>query len=112
MELNEAIRKRRSIRSYQDRPVEEEKIEEILEAAHWAPSAGNLQSVEYIIVKDRETRERLAGAAFGQGQVSGAPVNIVVCCNLSKIAHYGGRGAELYSIQESGACIQNLMLTA
>lgn len=112
MGLEEAIRRRRSVRSYQDKPVEEEKIEKILEAAHWAPSAGNLQSVEYIIVKDRETKERLAEAAFGQGQVSEAPVNIVVCCNFSKVAHYGGRGEDLYSLQESGACIQNLMLTA
>lgn len=112
MELEEAIRKRRSVRSYQNRPVEEEKIERIMDSAHWAPSAGNLQSVEYIIVKDRETKERLAGAAFGQGHVSEAPVNIVVCCNFSKISHYGGRGKDLYSLQESGACIQNLMLTA
>jgi nitroreductase len=112
MELNEAIRKRRSIRSYQDKPVEEEKIEKILEAAHWAPSAGNLQSVEYIIVKDKETKERLSEASYGQAQPSEAPVNIVVCCNFPKIAHYGRRGVELYSLQESGACIQSLMLIA
>ena len=112
MELGEAIRNRRSIRSYQNRPVEDEKIEKILEAAHWAPSAGNLQSVEYIIVKDRETKERLSHASYGQAQPSEAPVNIVVCCNFSKISHYGGRGKDLYSLQESGACIQNLMITA
>ncbi len=112
MELEEAIRRRRSVRSYQDKPVEDEKIEKILEAAHWAPSAGNLQSVEYIVVKDRETKERLSHASYGQAQPSDAPVNIVVCCNFSKIAHYGGRGKDLYSLQESGACIQNLMLTA
>ncbi|MEE9323624.1 MAG: nitroreductase family protein [Candidatus Aenigmarchaeota archaeon] len=112
MELGEAIRNRRSIRSYQNRPVEDEKIEKIIEAAHWAPSAGNLQSVEYIIVKDKETKERLAEAALGQDHVREAPVNIVICCNFRKIAHYGRRGEELYSLQESGACVQNLMLTA
>ncbi|NIO22685.1 MAG: nitroreductase family protein [Candidatus Aenigmarchaeota archaeon] len=112
MELGEAIRNRRSIRSYTDRPVEDEKIEKILDAAHWAPSAGNLQSVEYIVVKDREIKNKLAEASYGQAQPSKAPVNIVVCVNYPKISHYGERGETLYSIQESGACIQNLMLTA
>jgi len=112
MELDEAIKNRRSIRAYQKMPVEEEKINKILEAAHWAPSAGNLQSVEYVVVKDRETKVKLAGASYGQEQVSEAPVDIVVCCNFSKISPYGTRGKELYSMQESGACIQNLMLAA
>ncbi len=112
MEVKEAIRNRRSIRSYSDKPVEEEKIAKVIDAARWAPSAGNLQSVEYIIVKDSETRERLASAAWGQDFVREAPVNIVVCCNFRKISHYGERGVELYAIQESGACVQNLMLTA
>jgi len=112
MELDEAIKNRRSIRAYQKRPVEEEKINRILEAARWAPSAGNLQSVEYVVIKDQGTRKRLSEAALGQEQVSEAPVDIVVCCNFSKISPYGTRGKELYSIQESGACIQNLMLAA
>jgi nitroreductase len=112
MEAEEAIRTRRSIRSYHAKPVEGEKIERILEAARWAPSAGNLQSVEYIVVKSPETRELLSKAALGQDHVREAAVDIVVCCNFSKISHYGSRGKELYSLQESGACIQNMMLVA
>lgn len=112
MELEEAILKRRSIRSYRDKSVEDEKIKKILDAARWAPSAGNLQSVEYIVVKDKGTRDRLSGASYGQAQPSRAPVNIVICCNSRKISHYGKRGEDLYTLQESGACIQNLMLMA
>ncbi len=112
MEVGEAIRNRRSVRAYLDKPVEEEKIVKILDAARWAPSAGNLQSVEYVVVKDSERKEKLASAAWGQGFVREAPVDIVVCCNFRKISHYGERGKELYAVQESGACIQNLMLTA
>jgi len=112
MELEEAIRNRRSIRAYKPKPVEEEKIERVLEAARWTPSAGNLQSVEYTVVKDSETRRKLSEASLGQDHVRDAPVDIVVCCNLPKISHYGPRGRELYSIQESGACIQNIMLAA
>lgn len=84
----------------------------MLEAARWAPSAGNLQSVEYVIVTDKKTREMLAEAALGQEHVREAPVSIVVCCNKSKISRYGKRGEEIYALQESGACIQNLMLAA
>ena len=112
MEIDEAIRNRRSIRSYQAKPVEAAKLERILEAARWAPSAGNLQSVEYIVVKSLGTRKLLSEAALGQEQITEAPVSIVVCCNFSKISHYGQRGKELYSLQESGACVQNLMLEA
>lgn len=112
MELEEAIRNRRSIRAYQDKLVEDEKIEKILDSARWAPSAGNLQSVEYIVVKDNKTKEILSHASYGQAQPSEAPVNIVVCVNFPKISHYGKRGDDLYSLQESGACVQNLMLTA
>jgi len=112
MELEEAIRKRRSVRRYLDKDVEDEKIQRILDAARWAPSAGNLQSVEYIVVKDKETKNKLSETSYGQAQSRDAPVNIVVCVNFRKISHYGERGVELYSIQESGACIQNLMLTA
>lgn len=112
MEIAEAIRNRRSIRSYHAKPVETAKLERVLEAARWAPSAGNLQSVEYIVVKNPGTRELLSKAALGQEQITEAPVSIVVCCNFSKISHYGQRGKELYSLQESGACVQNLMLEA
>lgn len=112
MELGEAIRNRRSIRTYKAKPVEEEKINKILEAARWAPSAGNLRSIEYVVVRDEKTRKKLADASYGQEHVSDAPANIVVCCNFSKISHYGSHGKYLYSIQESGACIQNLMLKA
>jgi nitroreductase len=112
MEVSEAIRGRRSIRSYHAKSVEGGKIERILEAARWAPSAGNLQSVEYIVVKSPVIKKLLSEAALGQEQITEAPVSIVVCCNFSKISHYGQRGRDLYSLQESGACIENLMLAA
>jgi len=112
MEVSQAIRNRRSIRSYNAKPVEDEKIERMLEAGRWAPSAGNQQSIEYVVVKDPKTRKQLSGAALGQEQLLEAPVSIVVCCNPSKISHYGQRGRELYSLQESGACVQNMMLEA
>lgn len=79
MEVMEAIRQRRSIRNYADRPVEEEKLNLILEAGRLAPSAANRQEWRYVVVKDNETRQRLMKAAKGQGFVGQAPVVIAAC---------------------------------
>ncbi|MCM8778363.1 MAG: nitroreductase family protein [Candidatus Omnitrophica bacterium] len=79
MELMEAIRRRRSIRSYLDKPVEEEKLKKVLEAGRLAPSAKNLQEWRYIIVRDKTTQEKLMSAAKGQRFVYEAPVVIVAC---------------------------------
>ena len=79
MDLYEAIRRRKSVRSWATRPVEAEKIERILEAARQAPSASNRQEWRFVVVTDRERRRRLAEAAAGQRFVAEAPVVIVAC---------------------------------
>ena len=76
------IKGRRSIRKYLDKEVEDEKIQKILEAARWAPSAGNTQDIELIVVKEGEKRQGLYKAAFGQGQVIQVPVLIAVFCGI------------------------------
>ncbi|MEM2598263.1 MAG: nitroreductase family protein [Thermoproteota archaeon] len=60
MDVMEAIKTRRSIRKYKSTPVEDEKIIECLEAARWAPSANNSQPWEFLVVKNPETRRKLA----------------------------------------------------
>ncbi|RLF13512.1 MAG: nitroreductase family protein [Thermoprotei archaeon] len=113
MELFEAIRSRRSIRRFRDEDIPEEDLKKILEAAIWAPSAGNLQPWEFIVVKNEETKRRLAMAALGQMWMTTAPVIIVVCANLEKSAwRYGTRGRELYAIQDTAAAIENMLLAA
>ena len=76
MELKEAITKRQSIRDYQDKPVPEEKLRRILEAAHLAPSANNMQPWKFVVVTDSKRRKELARAANGQTFISQAPVVI------------------------------------
>ena len=76
MELKEAIRKRRSIRAYKDRPVPEEKLLEVLEAARLAPSGRNSQSRKFIVVRDVEKKQALGQASGGQAHVHTAPVII------------------------------------
>ena len=77
MNVYEAIKKRRSVRSYQDRPVEKEVLERILEAARMAPSAKNRQAYKLVVVTDKEIRKQLAIAAYNQHFVAEAPVVIV-----------------------------------
>lgn len=79
MDVLEAIRKRYSVRSYEDRPVEEEKLAKILEAARLAPSAGNRQEWRFVVVRDKQMRRQLADAARGQMFVAEAPV-VIACC--------------------------------
>jgi nitroreductase len=79
MDVFEAIKKRRSVRSYLDKPVEEEKISKILEAARLAPSASNRQEWRFVVVTDKKVRAQLKKAAKGQVFVGEAPV-VIVCC--------------------------------
>jgi len=77
MDVMEAIEKRRSVRAYQQKPVEEEKLKKILEAARLAPSAKNSQAYKFVVVKDEKLRKKLMEAAANQRFVGEAPIVIV-----------------------------------
>jgi len=79
MDVFTAIQNRRSVRKYMDKPVEEEKLYRIMEAARLSPSAKNGQNWKFVVVKDEETRKRLVDEAIKQPFVGEAPV-IIVCC--------------------------------
>lgn len=83
MDVFAAISGRRSIRSYMQKDVEEEKIQQILEAGRLSPSASNRQEWKFIVVRDEEKRRRLAAAACGQAFVGEAPVVLVACATES-----------------------------
>jgi nitroreductase len=76
MELKDAIRKRESIRDYEDKPVPEEKLLKVLEAARLAPSGSNRQEWKFIVVRDVKRRRELSEAAGGQLHIAAAPVVI------------------------------------
>lgn len=112
MDAYEAIFKRYCVRSYKDRAVPDDAIERMLNAAVAAPSAGNLQSWRFVVVKDPGLKEDLAGAA-GQRFVSRCSHLIVVCADLETAeSRYGRRGRELYCLQDTAAAMQNLFLAA
>jgi hypothetical protein len=112
MDLKETIQKRHSVRSYSDKKVPKKIINEIIEYAHLAPSAGNLQAREFIIVDDDGVKKKLSAAALNQKFIIEAPINIVVCANLKRISSYGNRGKELYCIQDASAAVEHILLLA
>ena len=79
MNVFEAIMKRRSVRGFLDKSIEDEKLNAVLEAGRLAPSAKNLQEWRFVVVKNREVRRAVAEAANGQNFVGEAPVVIVAC---------------------------------
>lgn len=80
MDFIEIAKKRYSVRSYQDKKVEEEKLHKILEAAHVAPTAANLQPARLIAVQSREGLGKIGKGA----NLYGAPLAIIVCADHSK----------------------------
>ncbi len=113
MELQDAINKRRSIRTYKNQPLPEGTVEALLDAARQAPSAGNVQPWEFVIASAAETKQALSEAAYGQSDITEAPVVIVVCADEKRAAErYGARGRTLYCLQDTAAAVQNILLTA
>jgi nitroreductase len=76
MGLCEAIKSRYSVRSYLNKPVEQEKLDRILDAARQAPSGSNRQPWKFVVVRDAETRKNLVPACSNQEFVGQAPVVI------------------------------------
>ena len=113
MELFEAIRRRRSIRAFTEEEVSEREIKELLEAAILAPSAGNIQPWSFVVIRDHDTKRKLAEAALNQFFIEKVPVVIVVLADWNRSRrHYGSRGANLYCLQDTAAAIQNMLLAA
>ena len=82
MNVFDAIKKRKSIRGYLDKPIEEEKLKRVLEAGRLAPSAKNAQDWKYVVVKDAKLRKEVAKACHNQMFVAEAPVVVVGCATM------------------------------
>ena len=94
MTVMEAICARRSVRKYQDCPVEEEKLARVLEAGRLAPSARNQQHWRFIAVTDETLRQGMPEACCGQAFVGQAPVVLVMVMTETPRAMSCGQLAE------------------
>lgn len=106
-DILQAIFQRRSIRKYQERTVEREKLDQLLRAAMAAPSAGNGRPWEFVVVTDPATM-----AQFRQSLKYGnhnAPAAIAVCANLAKATY---RNSKAYWVQDCSAAVENILIAA
>lgn len=87
MNVYDAIRIRKSVRSFQKKEVPDEVLYRILSAARLAPSARNRQEWRFVIVKNPETRRKLAEAAKKQMFIAEAPI-VIACCAEAEDLNY------------------------
>lgn len=113
MEFFEVLKNRHSIRSYQKRPIEKEKLLKIMESIRSAPSAGNLQAYEVYVVLDERKKMEIAKWALNQWFIAEAAAVLVFFANPKRSAiKYGKRGAELYCIQDATIACTYAQLSA
>jgi len=102
----DAILTRRSIRKYKNREVPGEIMQEILKAAMAAPSAGNEQPWEFIVITDRKILDEIPRIHPYSNMIKQAPAAIVVCGDMGREKHKG------FWIQDCSAATQNILLAA
>lgn len=123
MDTMEAIRTRRSVRKFSDRPVEPEKLQVIMEAAQAAPSWANMQCWRFIVVKDAATKEKISDLSYVEAffapkgyktnpakqALADAPVVIVACADPVQSGDLHGQH---YYMADVGIAAENMMLAA
>ena len=106
MDFMDVISARKSVRGYADKPIEEEKLSKILEAARLAPSWANKQCCRYVVVKDKAKIQELSGRF---GWLKQASVIIVACADPKDS---GDRNGMNYYLVDVGITMQQLILAA
>lgn len=107
------ILERRCVRKFKPDSIPQATVGRLVDAARWAPSAGNLQPWGIYVVYNGGMKKKLAAAAFGQQFIAEAPVVLAICAYPEVVAgRYRERGRNLYAIQDTAAMVQNVLLAA
>ncbi len=123
MDFFEALRSRRSIRKYLDKPVEQEKLDAVLEAVRVSPSWANMQCWRIVVVKDRDMKAKISELSYVESffatkgyksnpskkALAEAPVVIVLCADPVNSGTLWGQN---YYLVDAGIAAQSLMLAA
>jgi len=109
MDLDKAIQGRHSVRKFSNKKPEWRNIIECIDAARYAPMAGNNFILKFILVDDEEKIKKIADAAQQQF-INQAKFVVVVCSNLSRAKNLYGNNGEKWAMQETGAAIENFLL--
>ena len=106
------IANRKSVRAYTDEPVSDADIETLLRAAMAAPSAMNRQPWEFIVLKDRDSLDLLAGKLRHAKMLQQAPLAIVVCAETMLTLRDGTVVENMFWEHDASAATENLLLAA
>ena len=122
MEFRQVINQRMSIRIFDQKDVDNQAIQQILWCGHQAPTAGNLQPWEFIVIRRPEIKEAIVKTTFvgndeqsknTQAWMLKASVFIVICANVEKTkARYGKKSTESLIYLDISACVENMLLAA
>ena len=129
MDVLDTIKSRRSIRHYAADPVSEDTVNQLLEAANWAPSWGNTQCWRFIVIREAATRGKIAEMLqrimvdgdwvenAAMAAIKQAPVLVIFCAELHKAGYrHDGTAltpkAESWYIFDVALAMQNLCLAA
>lgn len=111
MDYYELIRTRRSVRNFAQRPVEEDKLMRVLDAARVAPSGKNAQAWKFIVVKEQELKEQIVKASKGQKFL--AEADCIIVCAVNETEVYQKQGNYMTSFALDGAiALDHLILAA
>jgi nitroreductase len=109
MEFADVVKTRTSIRTFQDKPVEDDKLIYVLDAARRAPSEANKQCWRYIIIKDPDTKKQIAKHSIYARWIHTAPVVIVACADTSDAGTYNNQD---YYLVDVAISLEHLVLAA
>lgn len=106
MNTMEAIFTRRSVREYLDKPISDETVKTLLQAAMSAPSAGNQQPWQFVVIDDRNILNQIPEFHPYSKMLPKTPLAILICGDVTQERHKG------YWVQDCSAATQNLLLAA
>lgn len=109
MDLDKAIKERHSVRRFSTKKVDWRDIIEAIDSANSAPLAGNIPTIRFLLVTEKERIEKL-GEACQQDFVSTAEFVVVVCSDKTLCSKSYKERADMYTRQQAGAAIQNFLL--
>ena len=107
--LLQLVRNRRPVRRFEERIVQVDAIEAVLEAARYAPSAREAQPWRFVVIQEALARHRIAAAAFNHPHVRTAPVVILCCARIH--SHVSGSGRPSFPV-DLAAAVQTMIIAA
>ena len=101
MDTHQALKTLRAVRQFEERPLPDEVVEQILQAGRWTGSAKNIQPWQFVVVRQRETLVKLAGCGHYASHLKGAALGVVIVTSASWNGAF-----------DVGRCAQSMMLAA